>query len=67
VVDERLRTSLAEREELRQDAEVLLGRVDRDALDRLVHVAVDLARHDLWLADRELESLRRICSTRTAS
>ncbi len=57
VVDERLRAALAEREELRDDAEVLLGRVDRDALDGLVQDAVDLARDDLRLADGELEAL----------
>ena len=38
-------------------AEVLLGRVDRDALDGLVQDAVDLARDDLRLADRQLEAL----------
>ena len=57
VVDERLRPALAQREELGDDAEVLLGHVDRDALDRLVHLAVDDPRHDLRLADGELEAL----------
>ena len=57
VVDERLRPSLAKGEQLRDDAEVLLGHVDRDALHRLVHLAVDDAGHDLRLADRQLESL----------
>ena len=50
VVDHLLHPALAQREQLREHADVLLGRVDRDALDRLVHLAVDLARHDLRLA-----------------
>ncbi len=41
----------------RDGAEVLFGHVDRDALDRLVQLAVDLSRHDLGLADGELEAL----------
>ena len=57
VIDQRFRAPLAEREELRQHAEVLLGRVDRDTLDGLVHLAVDLPRHDLRLADRQFEAL----------
>ena len=57
VVDHLLHAALAQREQLGDDADVLLGHVDRDALDRLVHLAVDLARHDLRLADRELEAL----------
>ena len=56
VIDERLRSALPEREQLGQDAEVLLGRVDRDTLDRLVHLSVYLPRHDLRLADRQLEA-----------
>ncbi len=40
-----------------EHAEVLLGCVDRHALDGLVDLAVDLARHDLRLADGELEPL----------
>ena len=39
------------------DAEVVLGDVDREPLDRLVQLAVDLAGHDLRLADGELEAL----------
>ena len=57
MVDERLRLSLAQREELGDDAEVLLRYVDRDTLHRLVHLSLDDAGHDLRLADRELESL----------
>ena len=57
VVDERLGAPLPQREELGDDAEVLLRHVDRDALDRLVHLAVDEARDDLRLADRQLEAL----------
>ena len=49
--------ALAQREQLRDDADVLLGDVDRDALDRLVPLAVDLLRQHLRLADRELEAL----------
>ncbi len=49
--------ALAQREQLRDDADVLLGDVDGDALDRLVPLAVDLARQHLRLADRELEAL----------
>ena len=43
--------------QLRDDADVLLGHVDRQPLDRLVQRAVDLARHDLRLADGQLEAL----------
>src|SRR4029079_17761054 len=57
VVHKCLRTPLAQGEQLRQDAEVLLRSVDRETLDRLVQTTIDLARHDLWLAHRELESL----------
>ena len=57
VVDERLRPALAEREQLRDDAEVLLGNVDRDTFDRLVQAPVDRSRHDLRLAHRQLEAL----------
>jgi hypothetical protein len=57
VVDERFRAPLSQREELGEDAEVLLGRVDRDALHGLVQDALDLARDDLRLADGELEAL----------
>ena len=34
--------ALAQREQLRDDADVVLGHVDRDALDRLVPLAVDV-------------------------
>ena len=57
VVDHLLEPALAQREQLRDDAEELLGDVDGDALDRLVHLAVDLAGDDLGLADGELEAL----------
>ena len=56
VVDHLLHAALAQREQLRDDADVLLGDVDRDALDRLVPLAVDLAHEHLGLADRQLES-----------
>ena len=36
VVDHLLEAPLAQREQLRDDADVVLGDVDRDALDRLV-------------------------------
>src|SRR6478735_4039049 len=57
VVRHGLHAALALREQLRDRAEVLLGDVDGHALDGLVDLAVDLARHDLRLADRELEAL----------
>ena len=57
VVDHLLQRALAQREQLRDDADVLLGDVDRDALDRLVLLAVDLLREHLRLADGELEAL----------
>ena len=57
VVDHLLQPPLAQREQLRDDADVLLGDVDRDALDRLVPLAVDLARQHLGLADGQLEAL----------
>ena len=57
VVDHLLHPALAQREQLRDDADVLLGDVDRDALDRLVALAVDLLRQHLRLADRQLEAL----------
>ena len=49
--------ALAQRERLRDDADVVLGAVDDELLHRLVALAVDLARDDLGLADRELEAL----------
>ena len=48
---------LADGEQLRDRAEVLLGYVDRDALDRLVELAVDLLGEHDRLADVELETL----------
>ena len=48
---------LAERQELGHDAHVVLGDVDREPLDGLVKAAVDLARHRLRLAHRQLEAL----------
>ena len=57
VVDHLLEAALAEREQLREHADVVLGRVDREPLDRLVHLAVDELRHHLRLADGELEAL----------
>ena len=57
VVDHLRDAALAEREQLRDDADVVLGHVDRDALDRLVPLAVDLLRQHLGLADRQLEAL----------
>ena len=57
MVDERLGPSLAKGEQLRDDAEVVLRHIDRDALHRLVHLTLDDAGHDLRLSDRQLESL----------
>ena len=57
VVDHLLQPPLAQREQLRDHADVVLGDVDAHALDRLVDLAVDLARDDLGLADRQLEAL----------
>ena len=57
VVDHLLHAALAQREQLGDDADVVLGDVDRQALDRLAQRAVDLAREDLRLADGELEAL----------
>src|SRR6059058_486511 len=56
VVDHLLQISLPQRQQLRDDADVLLGSVDRQPLDGLVHRAVDLARHDLRFADRQFET-----------
>src|ERR671911_2392553 len=57
VVDHLLHPALPQREQLRDDADVLLGDVDGDALDGLVRLALDFASQDLRLADRELEPL----------
>ena len=57
VVDHLLEPALAQREQLRDHADVVVGHVDRQPLDRLVRLAVDLAREHLRLADGELEAL----------
>src|SRR5690606_5016085 len=58
VVRHRLHAALAGGEQLRDRAEVLLRRVDRELLPRLGGLTVlVLAGHDLRLADRELEAL----------
>ena len=57
VVDHLLHAALADAEHLDDDAGVLLGDVDRQALHRLVALAVDDARDDLRLADGQLEAL----------
>ena len=57
VVDHLLHPALADGERLGDDADVVLGDVDREALDRLVGLAVDLAGHDLRLAGGQLEAL----------
>ena len=57
VIDHLRQPPLAKREELRDHADVVLGRVDGQALDGLVQLPVDLARDDLRLADGELEPL----------
>ena len=54
MIDHLLHAALAQCHELRDDAEVVLGDVDVETLDRLVQLAVDHARHNLRLADREL-------------
>ncbi len=57
VVGHVLHAALARGEQLRDRADVLLGHVDREALDGLVALAVDLALDDVRLADRQLEAL----------
>ena len=57
VIDHLLHPPLAQREQLRDDADVLLGGVDRDPLHGLVHSAVDLADDDSRLSHRQLEPL----------
>ena len=51
------RRPLRSAEQLGDDAEVVLGHVDGQPLDRLVQLAVDLPGDDLRLADGELEAL----------
>src|SRR5680860_902817 len=57
VVHHLIEAPLAEREELGDDSEVVVGHVDGDPFDGLVHLAVDLSSDDLGLADRQLEAL----------
>ena len=57
MVDHLLHAALAQREQLGDHADVVLGHVDRQALDRLVELAVDLAGDHLRLADGQLEAL----------
>ena len=57
VVHHLLHAALAQREQLGDHAEVVLGHVDRHPLHRLVDLAVDLAGDHLRLADGELEAL----------
>ena len=57
VVDHLLQPPLAQGQQLGDDADVLLGDVDRQPLDRLVHLAVDLAGEDPGLAGGQLEAL----------
>ena len=57
VVGHLLHAALAGGEQLGDRAEVLLGRVDGEPLDRLVDLAVDLAGDHLRLADGELVAL----------
>ncbi len=57
VVRHVLHATLAARQQLGDRAEVLLRRVDREVLERLVGLAVDLLRDHLRLADGELEAL----------
>ena len=57
VVGHLLHAALAGGEQLGDRAEVLLGGVDGQPLDRLVHLAVDLAGDHLRLADGQLEAL----------
>ena len=57
MVDHVLHPALAQRQHLRDHPQEVLGHVDRQPLDRLVELAVDLARDHLRLAHRELEAL----------
>jgi hypothetical protein len=56
VVGHLFHAALAGGHELGDGAEELLGGVDGEALDRLVHLAVDLLGDDLRLADGQLEA-----------
>ena len=57
VVVHLVHATLTRREQLGHRTEVLLGDVDRQVLEWLVHLAVDLARDHLRLADGQLEVL----------
>ena len=57
MVDHLLHAALADAEHLDDDAGVVLGHVDGEALHRLVALAVDHARDDLRLADGQLKAL----------
>ena len=57
VVDHFEHGALAQRQQLGDHAEILVGHVDAHPLHRLVHLAVDLAGDDLRLAHRQLEAL----------
>ena len=56
VVAHLLEPPLAQRQKLGHGADVLLGNVDRQLLDRLAEDAVNFARYYLRLADRHLEA-----------
>ena len=57
VVHHLLQAGLAQCEQLRDHADVLLGSVDRELLDRLLEFPIHFAGDDLRLADRKLETL----------
>jgi hypothetical protein len=57
VGDHLLHAALAQAQHLGDDADVVVGDVDRQVLERLVDDAVDLADDHLRLADGELEAL----------
>src|SRR5690606_27624527 len=56
VVHHVFHAALAGSKQLRDRTEVLFRRVDREVLERLLLLAVDLLDHHLWLADGEFES-----------
>ena len=57
MIDHVLQTSFAQRKQLSHDADIVLGHIDREPLDRFTDPAVDLARDDLRLPYGQLESL----------
>ena len=57
MVHQLLQPGFAQRQQLGDHADVLLRSVDREPLDGLVQLPVQLARHDLRLADGQLEAL----------